>query len=204
MIPGTHSEGGSRELSPQQCLLASTHSLWHVHTIPPHHHTDSKTLSSDNTQAMMCTRTVTQMERYSGRGSQGTPQSPWRLAAYSSAGGKGFHSAQQTSVAASRVRSISKLNRAQSLYRVSWGGEVAFQDALGLVQFCGLILEQAQGLVEFCILPLGQAQGLVGFQGLVLGWSQGQGVFSLVLILGLGKGRLFFSLFFFTSLEESD
>lgn len=81
-------------------------------------------------------------------GSQGTPQSPWKLAAYSSAGGKGFHSAQQTSVAASRVRSISKLNRVQSLYRVSSGGEVAFQDALGLVQFCGLILEQAQGLVE--------------------------------------------------------
>lgn len=62
-------------------------------------------------------------------------------------------------VAASRVRSSCKLNRVQSLCRVSWGG------GLRLVDFCGLILGQSRGLVEF--------------QALVLGSSQGQGDFSL-------------------------
>lgn len=97
-----------------------------------------------------------------------------------------------------------KLNRVQTLYRISWG-VCPFQGGFGSVDFCSLILGQAQGLigfhaqglvgfcvqgpqrlvgfcteelVKFCSLTLGQAQALVQFQALVLGSSQGHGIFS--------------------------
>lgn len=51
------------------------------------------------------------------------------------------------------ARSCNKLNRVQSLYRVSWGQGEAFQGGLGLVGFTGLILRQAQRLVRLCSGP---------------------------------------------------
>lgn len=60
-------------------------------------------------------------------------------------------------VAASRVRSSSKVNRAQSLQRVSWGNGF-FQGSLRLVDFSGMILEQADGFVGFEVLVLGSSQ----------------------------------------------
>lgn len=52
------------------------------------------------------------------------------------------------------VRSSSKLNRVQSLYRISWGQGEAFQGGLGLLGFGGLILRQTQGSVGFCAQDL--------------------------------------------------